>query len=215
MAKIQKTFSYDAPDDYLHQTRTLNKVGVWTYDGHDKIWAFVDKETNKLTGDFKTPDENGDTYPTPLHLIKVEIDCNQNPLLACLLGADEVKDYGLLDQHEETLPDGTVYRRPLIPPPDHTYELTDIVYDPTTGNFLEPYPWKKPHMDWDELKRVRNEMLKASDQKIASSTEELKQEWETYRQKLRDLTKTFAGVDAWKVPFPAEPGAKPAPTNKG
>ena len=67
-------------------------------------------------------------------------------------------------------------------------------------------------MDWDELKRVRNEMLKATDQKVKAATDEEKPEWETYRQKLRDLTKTFAGIDPWKVPFPPEPFAKPVPT---
>lgn len=207
MAKIQKTFSYDAPDEYLHQTRTLNKVGVWTYDGHDKIWAFVDKETNRLTGDFKTPEENGADYPTPQHLIKVEIDCNENPLLACLLGADEVRDYGLLDQHEETLPDGTVYRRPLIPPPDHTYEVLEIVYDPITGKFLEPYPWKKPHIDWAGIREWRNRILSFTDDRVNEDTPSaLKAQWEEYRQKLRDIPQVHGAApggipttDPWKI----------------
>lgn len=207
MAKIQKTFTYNAPDDYLYQTSTLNKVGTWTYDGHDKIWAFVDPDTNRLTGDFKTPEENGATYPTPLHLIKVEIDCNENPLLACLLGADEVRDYNLLDQHEETLPDGTVYRRPLTPPPDHTYELVDIEYDPETGGFKTPYPWKKPHMTWEGIREWRTKLLTGSDYKVADDMPPaLKAEWEAYRQSLRDLPQTHGAVsgetpntDPWKI----------------
>lgn len=217
MAKIQKTFTYDVPDDYLHQTRTLNKIGVWTYDGPDKIWAFVDKETNKLTCEFKTPEEDGADYPTPLHLIKVEIDCNENPLLPCLLGADEVRDYNLLDQHEETLPDGTVYVRPLVPPPDHTYEVTDIVYDPISETFKTPYPWKQPHMSWEEIRKWRNRVLASSDTMIIDDVPSaLKAKWEEYRQKLRELPQVHGAApgelpdtDPWKIkPVPSPDGTE-------
>ena len=207
MAKIQKSFTYDVPDDYLHQTRTLNKSGVWTYDGHDKIWVFVDAETNKLTGDFKTPDEDGEIYPTPLHLIKVEVDCSVNPLLACLVGADEVRDYNLLDQHEETLPDGSTYSRPLVPPPDHTYEMTEIVYNPITGTFVTTYPWKKPHVTWQDIRDWRTRNLVMSDTKVLDDMPAaVKAQWEEHRQKLRDLPQTYGAasggtppVDPWKV----------------
>jgi hypothetical protein len=207
MSKIQKSFTYDVPDDYLHQTRTLNKVGVWTYDGHDTIWVFVDNETNKLTGSFKTPDEDGATYPTPLDQLKVQIDCNVNPLLACLVGADEVRDYNLLDQHEETLPDGSTYMRPLVPPPDHTYEMSEIVYDPISQTFVEPYPWKQPHMSWQDIREWRNRNLKLSDTKVLDDMPAtVKAQWEEHRQKLRDIPQTYGAapggtppVDPWKV----------------
>jgi hypothetical protein len=207
MPKIQKSFTYDVPDDYLSQTRTLNKVGVWTYDGYDTIWVFVDKETNRLTGSFKTPDENGATYPTPLDQIKVEINCNINPLLPCLVGADEVRDYNLLDQQEETLPDGSTYMRPLVPPPDHTYEMSEIVYDPIAQTFVTPYPWKKPHITWQQIREWRNGQLNVSDVKVTNDVPaNLKAQWEEHRQKLRDLPQTYGAVsgstppiDPWKV----------------
>ena len=207
MSKIQKTFTYEAPDDYLHQTRTLNKLGVWTYDGPAVIWVFVDKETNRLNGSFRTIEENGDTYPTPLDQIKVRVDCEQNPLLACLVGADEVRDYTLLDQYEETLPDGSVYIRPMIPPPDHTYQMTDIVYNPITGTFNTPYPWKQPHMTWEGIREWRNRLLKMNDHKtLPDMPAALVAQWETYRQQLRDLPQTYGAapggtppIDPWKV----------------
>jgi len=217
MPKIQKSFTYDVPDDYLHQTRTLNKVGVWTYDGYDTIWVFVDKETNKLTGSFKTPEENGATYPTPIDQIKVEVDCTVNPLLACLVGADEVRDYNLLDQHEETLPDGSVYIRPLVPPPDHTYEMSEIVYDPILNTFNTPYPWKKPHTTWQDIREWRNRNLELSDTKVLDDMPAaIKARWEEHRQTLRDLPQTFGAapggtppVDPWKIqPITAPDGTE-------
>ncbi len=211
---IVKTFTYEIADAYLYQTSNKKKTAQWTYRGPRYFWIFVDESTKKITSRFHYLEkDNGADVPTPPGLIKVMVDAAVNPEIASLLYSDYV--YGDLPHTVEALPDGSTYGHPDPIPPDHTYELTEIRYDTSSQKFIKPYPWKKPHMDWDELKRVRNEMLKASDQKIASSTEELKQEWETYRQKLRDLTKTFAGVDAWKVPFPAEPGANPAPTNKG
>ena len=70
-------------------------------------------------------------------------------------------------------------------------------------------------MDWETLKSVRDGMLLASDKKIVVSTDDTeKAAWETYRQKLRDLPRIFAGIDPWKVPFPAEPGANTVPTQQ-
>lgn len=201
MSKIQKTFTYEAPDDYLHQTRTLNKLGVWTYDGPATIWVFVYKETNQLTGTFRTIEQNGDTYPTPLDQIKVRVDCEQNPLLACLVGADEIRDYNLLDQYEETLPDGTVYIRPMVPPPDHTYEMTDIVYNPISDSFNTPYPWKQPHMTWEGIREWRNRNLKMCDHVVQDDTPPaLAAQWEAYRQTLRDLPQIHGAVTPGSIP---------------
>lgn len=217
MSKIQKTFTYEAPDEYLHQTRTLNKLGVWTYDGPATIWVFVNRETNRLTGAFRTAEENGDTYPTPLDQIKVRVDCEQNPLLPCLIGADETRDYNLLDQHVETLPDGSVYSRPMTPPPDHTYEMTDIVYDPIVGSFVTPYPWKQPHMTWVQIREWRNRTLKMHDDKTQPDMPAvLAAQWETYRQQLRDIPQTYGAapggippIDPWKVqPITAPDGTE-------
>jgi len=208
---IVKTFTYEIADAYLHQTNRLKKTAQWTYKGPRYLWVFADASTNKIMSKFHYLEkDNGADVPTPPGQIKVKVDAAVNPEIASLLYNDYV--YGDLPHTTEVLPDGSTYGHPDPIPPDHTYELTEIQVNPSTGHFVKPYPWKKPHMDWDELKRVRDEMLKSSDQKIRLASTEEKAAWETYRQKLRDLTKTFAGVDPWKVPFPAEPGAKPVPT---
>lgn len=204
ITKIEKTFTYNIPDEYLHEEFTLNKTATWTYSGPDKIWIFVDKETKKIISRFHyTERDNGAEVPCPEDQYKVLVDANVNPLLASMIH-NEV-DYGKLPHDEETLPDGSVYRSPNPIPPDHCYELIEVEYDPVTNQFATPYPCKKPHITWEQLLDVRNNMLKASDQLYRMAADEDKAAWEEYRQKLRDLTKTFAGVDPWKVPFPDQP----------
>lgn len=201
---ITKTFTYKLADAYLHQTGSLNKTGTWTYTGPDKLWIFVNNETNKINSRFHyTERDNGAEVPTDPGMTKVLVDANLDPLLASLLH-NEV-DYSTLERAYEDLPDGSQYWTPTPIPPDHTYELADIEYDTETGYFKQPYPWKKPHMSWEELKNVRNMMLKTSDTKMRMANDDKKAEWEEYRQKLRDLPAVFEGIDPWKVPFPSEP----------
>lgn len=210
MAKIVKKYTYNIADDYLYQTNDLGKTAEWTYNGPDKIWVFVDKETLKLVNNvFYTEEENGANIPEPLDQIKVEIDCDKDPLLGSLFHADHLEghiDYSTLPKYTETMPDGTVYSRPLHPTPDHTYELFDLEYDVIAGEFKKPYPWKKPHVTWDDIRLVRNRALDISDFKINSDMPaSLKAEWEEYRQKMRDIPQTYAGKDPWKITFPETP----------
>lgn len=202
---IEKSFKYNLPDDYLHQTSKLNKIGTWTYRGPSKMWIFADEKTGRVIGGFHyTEKDNGADVPTPEGQIKILVDAEKNPLIASMIH-NEI-DYAKLPQHNETLPDGSTYNRPSSMPPDHTYELTHIVYDKKTAAFAEPLPWKQPHMTWEELKRARLSCLAASDNSIAQCTDpDLKKQWEEYRQTMRDIPTTFAGIDPWKVPFPPNP----------
>jgi hypothetical protein len=210
---VDVPFTYDAPDDYLYQTNELGKTGNWVYNGPDKIWVLVNAETNRYAGRFLTEKEDGEHYPTPIDMVKVFVDCTTNPLLCTLVGADEIRDYNLLDQVEEELPDGNVYKRPQTPPPDHTYELMDIEYSPSTNSFVTPYPWKKPHSDWEAIRQWRNHALIAIDHIApADAPEGVKAKWEAYRQALRDLPQTYGAapgetppIDAWKVHMPPAP----------
>lgn len=199
---IEKSFTYNMPDDYLKETTELNKTGSWIYKGPDKIWVFVVKETLKLTGGFITEAEDGEVYPTPLDQLKILVDCNENPLLATLVGADEVKDYSQLENHKETLLDGSVYIRPLNSPPDHTYEMTEIVYDTDLEDFVTPYPWKKPHVTWDDIRTWRNRLLIAADQKTPSDMPaSLVAQWEEYRETLRNLPQAHGAEHSGEIPI--------------
>lgn len=209
--QIEKTFTYDIADAYLYQTNTLKKTAEWTYRGPRYIWVFVDTSTNKIMSRFHyTERDNGAEVPTPEGQIKVLVDADIDPIIASCIHNEDV--YGDLPHTTEVLPDGSTYGHPNPIPPDHTYELTEIEYNAATGKFVKPYPWKKPHMTWEALTEVRNGMLESSDQKYASANDSDKAAWETYRQGLRDITTTFAGIDPWKVPFPLEPNALANPT---
>jgi len=204
---IEKTFSYKVPDAYLYQTSNLNKTAQWTYRGPDKLWIFADASTGKIISGYHcTERDDGANVPTPEGQIKVFVDAEKNPLIASL--CYNTQDYGQLPHITEQLPGGATYSYPDPMPPDHTYELTEIVYDQARGQFAEPFPWKQPHMTWEELKSARDSILLASDSQMAKATDPaVRQEWEKFRQEMRDITKTFAGVDPWKVPFPSQPTA--------
>lgn len=208
--KVSVTFTYDIADQYLYQTNNLKRTAQWTYVGPDKFWVFVDASTNKLVngGRFHyTERDNGADVHTPEGQIKLMIDANVNPCMASLFHNEAT--YGELPHTEEALPDDTWYGHPDPIPPDHTYELEDIMYDPVAGDWVKPFPWKKPHVTWDDLKQWRMNNLHRSDAMIANCMPEDVPAWEEYRQKLRDLPQTFAGIDPWKVSFPREPGTPP------
>ena len=197
---VSVPFTYDLPDEYLSQERTLNKTAEWTYNGPDKLWVFVFKDTNRLTGRHPlTEKEDGADVPTALDEVKVFIDATQDPLLATILQGHEVQDYSELETQEEELPCGNTYIRPKNPPPDHTYEYVDLEYNPDTGEFKKPYPWKKPHIDWDEIRNWRNGRLIAHDHKApGDAPQSVKDMWEAHRQELRDLPQVHGASNVHK-----------------
>ena len=196
MNLIEKTFTYDLPDDYLYQTNDLKKTGTWTYKGPDKIWVMISKDDNKFKGWHLDESNDGETYPTPLDMYKVFIDCEKEPLLATLFGPGHHYDYGSLEHSEEVLPDGTIYSRPETPPPDHTYEVREIVYDPDTNTFVKPYPWKVPHSDWTLIRTWRNDLLQSSDYRVGDHMpKEVAAKWEEWRQTLRDIPQSHGAVN--------------------
>lgn len=207
MTIISKLFTYDLADDYLAQTNELRKTGTWTYRGPDRIWMFVDNETNAPFGtNFYTLEEDGPTIPTPEGCTKLEIDCNSNPLFCTLIGASEHVDGGSLPQYSEELPNGETYTRPMDPMPDHTYEFNGAVYNPETQSWT--YPWKSTWVTWDnirtivatQLSEVTLELAKLSDMPpslLATLT--------AYKTELENFETTWAGVDAYKVWLPTHP----------
>lgn len=204
---ITKTFSYPVPDDYLHLTSAENKTGSYTYTGPDKLWVYVDNDTGKLhSGICYTESDDGEDVPTPAGQTKVLLTAENDPEMLSMVWLGD-NDYSALPTISEDLPDGSAYVRADPTPPDHTYELMECVYDLENQTWVKPFPWKQPYMDWDTIKAARVNLLAESDKIIATKilTEEQSTALEEYRQKLRDLPTTFAGIDPWKVPFPQLP----------
>jgi len=224
---ITKTFTYDLPDDYLAQTNTEGKTATADYNGPDRIWIFIDRESGRSDTSrlVLTDEEDGADFPVPEDQYKVEIDCDRDPVLCSLFDAkiewDTVQGQTNIVVN---LPDGTTYERPDPTDVDHTYELdmcaynmdgtlTDGVY--TGGTWT--MQWKQPWTSWEQLIIVRNNALAGSDSKIADDMPAAtKQKWLDYRLALRDLPATFGHgtaeeFPAYMVNFPVEPGADIAP----
>ncbi len=204
---ITKTFSYPLPDDYLYLTNSQNKTGSYTYTGPDKVWVFINNETKKLdSGLHYTERDDGEDIPTPAGYTKVCVDANTDPEILSILWQGD-NDYSRLPTKVENLPDGSTYTRPDPTPPDHTFELMDCEYDLEAKAWKKPLPWKKPHMDWDGIRKGREGLLRESDLILSTKvlTDEQKAQLEEYRQKLRDIPSLFEGIDPWKVPFPDMP----------
>lgn len=225
---IEQTFTYDLPDDYLAQTSSEGRTATATYNGPDKIWVFIDRDTGRSDTSrlVLTDEEDGADYPVPEDQYKVEINCATDPVLCSLFDAkvewDTVQGQTNIVVN---LPDGTTYERPDPTDVDHTYELDMCTYNMdgtldengkyTGGTWT--MQWKQPWTSWEQLIIVRNNALAGSDSKIADDMPEAtKQKWLDYRQKLRDLPALFGhGTDeeipAYMVNFPVEPGADIAP----
>tara|TARA_B100001057_G_scaffold372893_1_gene377271 strand:+ start:34607 stop:35554 length:948 start_codon:yes stop_codon:yes gene_type:complete len=189
-------FNYPKPDEYLGQFDNEQLEGTHTYDGPEDIWVFIDKETKKLAPTaYMDYDEGLEFNPAP-HLEKVYVDCEQNPIICSLMECDFEDE--MLEQVEETLPNGSKYLTYKNPPPEHTYEKFDIEYDFDAKTWkkvassieggIAHYPWKQPHVKWTHVRKHRNSLLAGTDHKVKSDMPaDTKASWETFRTTLRDL----------------------------
>lgn len=198
MTQINIKFIYNLADDYLVQSNDLGKTAEWTYIGPDKIWIFVDDESNKIDEfNHLTEEEDGSSYPTPEGFTKIEIDCVNNPLLATLLNANIYTiDQNNLPQIEIQLPDGNVYSRPKDPDPNHTYESAEIVYN--TGDWI--IPWKKPWVTWEDFYKARDSGLKEAELELALVTtlpDSLKNKLNSYISSLKKLETEWSSFEPY------------------
>lgn len=187
MKNIKKQFEYDLPDDIYYQTNELKKTASLTYIGPETIYAVMDLETNKLTGDVIT-EEVYDTFNASdetRHASK--IDCLKNPLL-CALITDEI-DTSSIKEITESIPGIDLpYVRDDPVLPNETYELTDIVINSTVNAIKPPIPWKSPPISWPEAIAHRNIQLRAYDNKLSIDLpDKLYNRVLEYKQFLRDF----------------------------
>ena len=203
--EIDVDFSYDMPDAYLYQTTALGKVGQWTYEGPREMWVFLRKRDNKRTGEVKFAYEVEDSFVPNSGEYMVKVNCEENPLLCELMETDQ--DTLFLEGRPmttETLPmndwEGNAFTHiePETPTPDHTYDRDEITYDPVRQAWNTPFPFIKPHTDWEAIKRVRWGKLAAADGHVSEDMPAtLLTSWQDYRTKLRNLPATYGA--AWTV----------------
>lgn len=221
MAKVTKKFTYDIPDEYLLQTNTLGLTAEWTYEGPDKVYVMILKETKKINDllgwvsydDNKTREENdafADMFSGLDHDYAL-IDIEEEPfLLAAVTGnglapsPDEIphKTYTL---EGETTP---FYSRPNPPYPHKTVEISEIEFDFNTKEWKKPFPWKKPHITKEQLLSALD-LIKAQEKEVdtAGFTSTQKTKWASYLTALDNVTIRFADYldSPWMVPFPENP----------
>lgn len=206
MTEITKKFTYDLADDYLAQTNELKKTNEWLYNGPDKIWVFVENDSNNVGGfNFLTLENDGPTYPTPLDHIKVEVNCEENPLLCTLLRANKYRpDLNDFPQVEISLPNGEVYKRPKNPDPEHTFEVSEIQYK--DGKWS--YSWKKPWVTWEDIYKSRDHLVKEAEKDLrllTSLPESLKEKLQNYIDSLKNIETEWAGYEPYMYVFPKYP----------
>lgn len=196
---INVTFTYNLPDDQYYQTSVLQKTASWEYAGPQKKYILVDTATNKITGAVIDEVHYEDFNERNTHVYAVEVDCSENPLM-CSLFADAYEDPTAINRPtvSEEIPNSIPYVRYTPPDPNHTYELKEIEYNPSTNTFVTPLPWKQPFITWDILLSVKNNKLAASDRQMSEDLPSaLYNEMLEYRQYLRNFTEIFGA--AWTI----------------
>lgn len=204
------TFNYNIADEMYSQTNTQNKTATATYTGPDRIWAFVWNSNGKLADHpTLTSLDDGADVPTPMDMTKVEIVAEDTPLIMSIIFPQRAVTQNQ-NTISETLPDGSIKQYNEFHEVGQTYSSDDLVFDIENKVWSDP-PFMKSPISWTDLITVRNEMLKASDGRIAPDMpESLKNLWINYRQSLRDFPATFGygtnnEIAAWKISLPPYP----------
>ena len=207
----EQSFSFNIADALYASTATLNKTASATYSGPDRVWVFVDEETKLYRTSLSplTSLEDGDSVPTPIGTIKVEVVAQDNPVVISMMKEDCVT-YDDITTVDEEMPDGSIHTQNAVATLSQTYSIDNLRYNTETATW-DLGDFETADLSWDDVISVRNNMLTASDGKISfDMPDTIKQPWIDYRQALRDLPSTYGygtdnEIEAWKVNYPVAP----------
>jgi len=219
MAIIKKKFTYDMPDEYLAQTNDLGLTGEWEYEGPEKIYVFVDKETNIMIPHYSFRVHNDEFTQEEMNAeMKVvagldsnfaPVEFDKDPLLLAAL-VDDARLASDLPQKTYTLPGDTkpFYSRPDPIQPDHVISLIEIEWDPEKEEWKKPFPWRKPHITKDMFLSAHEAILAGlKDIPTSKFTSAQKTKWANYIAEFENTTVKFADYldSPWMIPFPTDP----------
>ena len=205
MTNISKEFTYNTTDDQYSQTNHNANVATLTYTGAAVKYLVINSSTNKLTGKIipESQWDNGEFNNQDDGEYAVRVDCNKDTLICALIPADGNFELDKLATVSEDIPGSAlpyVRNDPILP--DHTYEVTEIQYNPSTEQFVKPFPWKAPIETWPEFITLRNKMLHNADHRLSEDLpESVYNKVAKYKKYLRDLPVT-AGA-AWNITLTA------------
>jgi hypothetical protein len=201
MAKITKMLTYSVPDEMYSTATTLGKTSTQLYNGPAELILWISKDTGRVTQSWEA--ENEPAQPLPLDLKReiLKADTDENCIRIGLIhsGFDKPKIYevavGPADAANATVVDPSdvriVYNRETVDS-DYTAPLSFFEY------------LRDRSIEFTKIER--NSLLAASDSRLASDMPAaLKEQWMTYRQKLRDLPADWAGVPGYLIRFPMSP----------
>jgi len=216
MAKVQRTVTFDLPDEFEQEVPTTSRGNTSTmeYDGPEQLILWVDKESQDIEQTWDKDDYTERPVPLNCKVETIDADSDENCIkIGILFGGFpqrllyEIR-VGPADEMNRVIPDPSDprsifsendilddYQKPLV-------FRQGANYDGVTG--ANPGDWRR--RDDAFIRNVRNSKLEVSDSKLASDMPaELIAAWETYRQKLRDLPETWAAVPNELISWPVAP----------
>lgn len=206
MENFRKTFTYNTPAHLWGTELDETKTAEFEYVGPEKLWVFINEETNKFDGlPFLTARDNPlNNYPIPVGYYMVELDANEEPLICSLFVRNVPEE--TREETVEELPDGSQWKEPVTLYPTEIFDLRNIEFDTQTGNWVEPFALLQNNTTMEDIRSIRDAMLNNADPYPSlGMPEALQEKWIDYKQKLRDLPEVWADVDPWKVMFPVSP----------
>ena len=209
MAHIQKTVTYNMPDEYEGNTNTQGKTSTMPYDGPEQLILWIVKETGEIEQTWDKDDYTEQPLPLHLEVKTIDADSDENCLkIGMLFGGFAIPK---------------VYEVRVGPNGDKNSEVVDPsdarkIYDENAvvENYLiSPIPFKTDwrHKTDDFIREERNGKLQECDGRVAEDMPDgaVKQAWIDYRQKLRDIPADWAAVPNHFIKWPANPDGDYAP----
>jgi len=215
MAHIQKTVTFGIPDEFEQAvpSTSLDKTSTMEYDGPETLMLWIDKESLDIEQTWDKDDYTEQPVPLNCEVKELEADTDENTIKIGILfgGFGERKLYevqvGPADQGNVVVIDPS--------DPRQIFSENDIIDD-----YTKPLVFRTDFRRYsdDFIREERNGMLKSADMRTHDSMpEDMKAEWEAYRQKLRDIPADWAAVPNHLVRFPAAPDGErddPYPRNE-
>jgi|TARA_B100000123_G_scaffold82881_1_gene59780 hypothetical protein len=202
--RIEKTFQYPVWDEWRVNSFKEGRQGTFTYKGPEFLTVEVcndPKEENYGKECGWCMWEKADLErPTGADIMRITVDCRENPLLCEILndeGREDMvlhrrsREWKVLYEGPEGYPD--VEYTDEVEPMD-IYDDNDISYDFEKNEWkIAVRDWTQTGVDmnltWQQVRDVRDGHLHETDAKVGmtDAPEELQDAWKDYRQKLRDL----------------------------
>lgn len=226
MANITKTVLFPVPTVWMGQAQDTTRTGIATYVGPQNITIWYENKGTDANPDwdqcheFETGTEDRDP---PVGAKVVTLDADKYPMNAIAVWGGIEGPY-----HIETPSGPDSEPNPILDDWLHFHEVFDLLsleYDHVNEKWPRDPKFSSEATElghrtsdvakvfgWDWVREDRNSLLAQSDDKIpADAPTGYTSPWKEYRQKLRDLPNTWAGVgtETYRIVWPHEPDDTP------